>query len=143
MLSSTGSSLASSANSGLVPRFQAPRSAAAAEIVGHGWPAQLAIEPRGSRLALAGLLAQAGGASQLVTLGQGRGGLQVQLDLAGHADPGQVAFGNPMLLTDAAEAVGKRTSPAHQRYSMFRADRIDGTSHADNYGILGSVSQKS
>ena len=79
--------------------------------------------------ALAGFLAQAGRASQLIAPGHGRGGLQVQLDLAGHADPGQVAFGNPMLLTDAAEAVGKRTSPAHQRGFMFRADRIQGTLH--------------
>ena len=143
MPSSAGSSLASSANSGLVPRFQAPRSAAAAEIVGHWWPAEPPIGPRGMGFASAGLLAQAGGASQFVTLRQGRGGLQMQLDLAGHAYPGLVAFGNPMFVTDAAEAIGKRTSPAHQRYSMFRADRIDGTSHADNYGILGSVSQKS
>ena len=87
--------------------------------------------------ALASLLAQAGGASQFVTLGQGRGGLQVQLDLAGHADPGQVPFGNPMLLTDAAEAVGKRTSPAHQGDVVFRADRVRGMIHQSNYGILG------
>ena len=143
MPSSAGSSLASSANSGLVPCFQAPRSAAAAEIVSHWWPALAPVRPRGMGFAFAGLLAQAGGASQLVTLRQGRGGLQVQLDLAGHADPGQVAFGNPMLLTDAADAVGERNSPAHQRDSMFRADRIDRASHTDNYGILGSVSQKS
>ena len=122
MLSSAGPSLASSANSGLVPRFQAPRSAAAAEIVGHGWPAQPPIGPRGMGFASAGLLAQAGGASQRRTFGQGRGGLQMQLDLAGHAYPGQVPFGNPMLLTNAAEAVGKRTSPAHQGNVVDRAN---------------------
>ena len=66
----------------------------------------------------------------------------MQRDLAGHADPGQIAHGYALLLANAAEAAGEWTAAAHQRDSMFRADRIDGTSHADNYGILGSVSQK-
>jgi hypothetical protein len=54
----------------------------------------------------------------------------MQLDLAGHADPGQIAFSDAPLLADAAPASRERTSPAHQPDLMFRADRIHGTFHA-------------
>ena len=81
-------SLAGATHTGLVPSGQAADLADAANLLRHGWPTQLAIDPRGFGFALAGLFAQAGGASQLVTLGQGRGRLQMQIDLADHADPG-------------------------------------------------------
>ena len=134
--------MAGATHPGLVPSGQATDLADAANLLRHGWPAQLAIDPRGFGFALAGLLAQAGGASQFVTLGQGRGGLQMQLYLAFHADPGQVAFRDAPLLADAAPASRERSSPAHQRGFMFRADRIHGTFHARSYGILRSVSQE-
>jgi len=81
-------SLTGAADSRFVVGRQAPDVAAGAIPVRHGRPAQLAIDARGLGFALAGLLAQTGGASQLVTLGQGRGRLQMQIDLADHADPG-------------------------------------------------------
>ena len=134
--------LAGAADAGLVPRFQAPDVTERTIVVRHGWSAQSTIEPRRVRLALALLFSQAGGARHRLVLGHGRGGLQMQLDLAGHADPRQIAFRDAPLLADAAPAPRERSSPAHQRDFMFRADRIHGTFHAHKSGILRSVCQK-
>ena len=121
-------SLTGAADSRFVVGRQAPDVAAGAIPVRHGRPAQLAIDARGLGFAFAGLLAQAGWANQLVTLGHGRRGLQMQLYLTFHANPGQVTLGEAPLVTDAAPASRERCSPAHQPDFMFRA--AHGTFHA-------------